>query len=163
ELAPAEPLAWMATGFLGAGAFPTQLTEAEFESARYDELDNMTSTTSSAFLGLSVGCARCHDHKFDPFPSRDYYRLASTFTSTIRSMAELHLDPAGDQAALAKCELEHPPLVAALEKFEKEELPKRFEQWASSRPWEKQEAPAWTLVDLVETKSKGGATFKPQP
>src|SRR6185295_5690775 len=75
ELAPAEPLAWMATGFLGAGAFPTQLTEAEFESARYDELDNMASTTASAFLGVSLGCARCHDHKFDPFPSRDYYRF----------------------------------------------------------------------------------------
>ncbi|MBI3858359.1 MAG: DUF1549 domain-containing protein, partial [Planctomycetes bacterium] len=90
-----EPLAWMATGFLGAGAFPTQLTEVEFEPARYDELDNMASTTSSAFLGLSVGCARCHDHKFDPFPSRDYYRLASTFTSTIRSMAELQMDPEG--------------------------------------------------------------------
>src|SRR5437773_10455430 len=105
----------MATGFLGGGAFPTQRTETEFESARYDELDNMASTTSSAFLGLSVGCARCHDHKFDPFPSRDYYRLASTFTTTIRGMADLHLDPEGDRTARAKWENEHPPLVAALE------------------------------------------------
>jgi cytochrome c553 len=133
ELAPDEPLAWMATGFLGAGAFPTQLTETEFESARYDELDSMASTTSSAFLGLSIGCARCHDHKFDPFPSRDYYRIASTFTTAIRAMAELHLDPEGDKAALATWEKEHPPLVAALEKFEKEELPGRFEHWAAGR------------------------------
>ena len=78
----------MATGFLGAGVFPTQLTEAEFESTRYDELDDMTATTGVAFLGLSVGCARCHDHKFDPIPTRDYYRLAATFTKTIRSEAE---------------------------------------------------------------------------
>ena len=80
-----DPLALAATGFLGAGAFPTQFTEAEFESARYNELDDMTSTTGSAFLGLSVGCARCHDHKYDPDPVRDYYRIASTFTTTIRS------------------------------------------------------------------------------
>ena len=52
ELAADEPLAWMATGFLGAGVFPTQLTEAEFESARYDELDDMVATTGVAFLGL---------------------------------------------------------------------------------------------------------------
>ena len=81
-----------ATGFLGAGAFPTQLTEAEFESARYNELDDMTSTTGSAFLGLSIGCARCHDHKFDPIPSEDYYRIAATFTNTIRSEIDLKFD-----------------------------------------------------------------------
>jgi len=162
EMAPQEPLAWMATGFLGAGAFPTQLTEAEFESARYDELDSMASTTATAFLGLSVGCARCHDHKFDPFPSRDYYRLASTFTTAIRSMAELQLDPEGDKAAMAKWELEHPPLVAALEKFEKEELPGRFDHWAAGRPWEKQASLVWTILDLIETRSQGGAKFLPQ-
>ena len=84
ELAPEDPLALMATGFLGAGVFPSQLTEAEFESSRYDELDDMVTTTGVAFLGLSIGCARCHDHKYDPIPSQDYYRLASAFTTTIR-------------------------------------------------------------------------------
>jgi hypothetical protein len=162
ELAPENPLAWMATGFLGAGAFPTQLTEAEFESARYDELDNMASTTSSAFLGLSLGCARCHDHKFDPFPSRDYYRIASTFTTAIRAMAEFRLDPQGDQAALSAWEREHQPLVAGLEAFEKEELPARYTRWAEGRPWEKQASQVWTILDLIETKSHGGATFVPQ-
>jgi mono/diheme cytochrome c family protein len=93
ELAPDDPMAAAATGFLGAGAFPTQLTEAEFESARYNELDDMAATTGSAFLGLSVGCARCHDHKFDPIPSEDYYRLAATFTTTIRSEIDLPLGP----------------------------------------------------------------------
>jgi mono/diheme cytochrome c family protein len=93
ELAPDDPLAMAATGFLGAGAFPTQLTEAEFESARYNELDDMTATTGSAFLGLSIGCARCHDHKYDPIPSEDYYRLAATFTTTIRSEVELATAP----------------------------------------------------------------------
>jgi uncharacterized protein DUF1553/uncharacterized protein DUF1549/cytochrome c len=163
EIAPQEPLAWMATGFLGAGAFPTQLTEVEFEPARYDELDSMASTTSSAFLGLSVGCARCHDHKFDPFPSRDYYRMASTFTTTIRSMAELQLDPKSDETAYKKWENELTPLELSLRKFEREDLPGRFDQWAAGRPWEKVESPAWTILDLAETKSLGGATFVPQP
>ena len=89
ELAPDDPLAMAATGFLGAGAFPTQLTEAEFESARYNELDDMVATTGSAFLGLSVGCARCHDHKYDPIPSDDYYGLAAVFTKTVRSEVEI--------------------------------------------------------------------------
>jgi mono/diheme cytochrome c family protein len=91
ELAPGDPLAMAATGFLGAGPFPTQLTEAEFESARYNELDDMVATTASAILGLSVGCARCHDHKYDPISSDDYYRLAAVFTTTIRSEVDVVL------------------------------------------------------------------------
>jgi mono/diheme cytochrome c family protein len=91
ESAPDEPMALAATGFLGAGAFPTQLTEAEFESARYNELDDMVSTTGVAFLGLTVGCARCHDHKYDPILSEDYYRLAAVFTTTIRSEIDVAL------------------------------------------------------------------------
>jgi mono/diheme cytochrome c family protein len=85
EIAPHEPLAMMATGFLGAGAFPTQITENEFEPVRYDEMDDMLATTSVTMLGLSVGCARCHDHKFEPIPQADYYRMLDTFTKTIRS------------------------------------------------------------------------------
>ena len=48
---------------------------------RYNELDDMAVTTASAFLGLTLGCARCHDHKFDPIPTRDYYRLQCAFTT----------------------------------------------------------------------------------
>jgi len=96
ELAPGDPLAMAATGFLGAGPFPTQLTEAEFESARYNELDDMVATTGSAVLGLTVGCARCHDHKYDPISSNDYYRLAAVFTTTIRS--EVDVVPGGGAA-----------------------------------------------------------------
>ena len=102
ELAPDEPLAMMATGFLGAGVFPTQLTEAEFESARYDELDDMVMTTGVSFLGLSVGCARCHDHKFDPIPSRDYYRLTATFSTAIRAEVDLELTEQNSGGQLVK-------------------------------------------------------------
>ncbi len=46
---------------------------------QYEKLTDWADTTSSAFLGLTVGCARCHDHKFDPVSQRDYYRLAAVF------------------------------------------------------------------------------------
>ncbi|HEV7280629.1 MAG TPA: DUF1549 domain-containing protein [Pirellulaceae bacterium] len=93
ELAPESRQAWTATGFLAGGAFPTQLTEMEFESARYDELDDMVATTGNAFLGLSIACARCHDHKFDPIPAREYYEFAAHFTRTIRAEKTWDLEP----------------------------------------------------------------------
>ncbi len=94
ELAPDNPMAWAATGFLEACAFPTQLTEAEFESARYNELDDMVSTIGGAMLGLSLGCARCHDHKYDPVFIPDYFRLAANFSTAIRT--EVTMDFYGD-------------------------------------------------------------------
>ena len=85
ELAPKEQLAFAATGFLAAGVFPTQITTSEAERIRYDAMDDMLATTGHTFLALTVGCARCHDHKYDPIPTRDYYRLLSAFTTTLRS------------------------------------------------------------------------------
>jgi len=93
EIAPDDPLAMMATGFLGAGVFPTQITANEVERTRYDALDDMTATTGSAMLGMSIGCARCHDHKFDPIPQADYYRILATFTTAVRSEIDLQLPP----------------------------------------------------------------------
>jgi mono/diheme cytochrome c family protein len=89
ELAPDDPLALAATGFLGAGVFPTQITTSEAERIRYDAMDDMLATTGHTMLALTVGCARCHDHKFDPIPTRDYYQMLSTFTTTVRSEVDL--------------------------------------------------------------------------
>ena len=165
EFEPANPLAMMATGFLGAGVFPTQLTEKEFESARYDELDDMASTTSSAFLGLTLGCARCHDHKYDPIPVVDYYRFVSTFATTIRSNIDLELDSDKVKPALAAWEAKHAPLAAALAKDEKEQLPARFEAWAKEQIAKgidpSKAAAVWTVLD-VDAKSHQGTTFQKQ-
>ena len=86
EYAPDDPRALAATGFVGGGPVVTSNTklQAELDMYRYDELDDMIGTTGSAFLGLTVACARCHDHKFDPIPTRDYYRLLSAFAPTRR-------------------------------------------------------------------------------
>ncbi len=161
EFAPDKPLAMMATGFLGAGVFPTQLTEKEFESARYDELDDMANTTGTAMLGLTIGCARCHDHKFDPIPVRDYYRFINTFATTIRSEIELPVN--GDiSTAAANWEMEHTPLVAALAKWEKNELPGRFAAWAKNPPKFTAKKFQWMILDHLQPKSLDGATFTKQ-
>ena len=81
-LQPDEPLARAATGFLVAGVMNVTQTFKEFERDRYDELDDMVSTLGTAMLGITIGCARCHDHKYDPIQQLDYYRLAASFAQT---------------------------------------------------------------------------------
>jgi mono/diheme cytochrome c family protein len=156
EFEPENNLALMATGFLAAGVHSTQITKNEVEKHRYDEMDDMLSTTGAAMLGLSIGCARCHDHKFDPIPQRDYYRLLSTFTTTVRSELELNLDRAGYEKAKAAFDAEHAPFAAALQKFEKDELPGRFVAWEKDSAAQVAAAP-WVILDPETIKSEGGA------
>ncbi len=80
-VAKGDPDIEVATGFLVAGSHDTvgNSTEEGTRQQRSNDLDDMVSTTGAAFLGLTVNCAKCHDHKFDPIPTRDYYRLTSVF------------------------------------------------------------------------------------
>jgi mono/diheme cytochrome c family protein len=161
ELAPHDPLAMMATGFLGAGAFPTQLTEDEFESARYDELDDMVATTGVAFLGLSVGCARCHDHKFDPIPSEDYYRMAATFGTAIRSEIDMDLQPEENARRQAAWEASLEELQRHLQKFEDEVLPGSFAEWIATYQSKEAQTP-WKTLEVLEIHSLSGSKFDSQ-
>jgi hypothetical protein len=70
----------VATGFLAIG--PRSLNERSPVQYALDLADEQIDTVSQAVLGLTVACARCHDHKFDPIPQRDYYALAGIFLST---------------------------------------------------------------------------------
>jgi len=65
----------IATGYLRQGPENNIKTE----QTRMDEIDDIIVTTSNSFLGLTVGCARCHNHKFDPIPQKDYYRMQAVF------------------------------------------------------------------------------------
>lgn len=85
DLLPAEDLATrrtqlVATGFLALGAM--DIIEPEGESLMMDRVDEQIDVTTRAFLGLTVACARCHDHKYEPVTMRDYYALAGVFYST---------------------------------------------------------------------------------
>ena len=71
----------IATGFLSIG--PKVLAETDEAKMRMDIIDEQLDTTGQAFLGLTLGCARCHDHKFDPIDAADYYGLAGIFKSTL--------------------------------------------------------------------------------
>jgi hypothetical protein len=86
-----NPRAIAATGFLTAA--PNQVLDVPMEEEklrlRFNELDDMSVTTASAFLGLTIGCARCHDHKFDAIPTRDYYRILCAFSTTARAEVPL--------------------------------------------------------------------------
>ncbi len=71
---------FIATGFLSIGA--KMLAEDDPVKMQMDIIDEQLSTLCQAFMGMTIGCARCHDHKFDPLPTADYYSLAGIFKST---------------------------------------------------------------------------------
>jgi hypothetical protein len=71
----------VATGFLALGK--KALAQKDLPLKRYDVVDDQIDVTAKAFLGLTVTCARCHDHKFDPIATKDYYQLAAIFASTL--------------------------------------------------------------------------------
>ncbi len=164
ELAPEDHRAWMATGFLAAGVFPTQLTEAEFESARYDELDDIVATMGVSFLGLSTGCARCHDHKFDPIPTRDYYALVATFAKTIRSEKALEFTPDDYPARLESWQQRHTELTAELSEYESQTLEPKFAAWLATAeiPEQSSDSP-WQILEPAEVRSRGNVSFSRQP
>ncbi len=77
EVSPASAESLTATGFYRLGIWDDE--PADRPLARYDFLDGVVSTTGQVFLGMTINCARCHDHKVDPIPQSDYYRLLACF------------------------------------------------------------------------------------
>jgi hypothetical protein len=71
----------VATGFLALGK--KALAQKDLPLKRYDVVDDQIEVTSKALLGVTVNCARCHDHKFDPIATKDYYQMAAIFASTL--------------------------------------------------------------------------------
>lgn len=77
ELPDADQDSRIATGFYRLGLWDDE--PDDMQQAEFDDLDDIVVTSSAAFLGLTIGCARCHDHKFDPILHRDYYSLVAFF------------------------------------------------------------------------------------
>ena len=101
ELQDATAETHVAMGFNRLGPWDDE--PADFDQDRFDQLDDVVRTTSEAFLGLTMGCARCHDHKFDPFTQQDYYGMVALFNGLRRSQTGRREDslPVGDHAQMA--------------------------------------------------------------
>jgi hypothetical protein len=98
DLIPKTPRSDLAaTGFLGAGPIyhkDGRLSKEVIENLYMDDWDERVDVVSRGVLGLTVACARCHDHKFDPISTRDYYALAGVFASTLAAPRPLaDVDP----------------------------------------------------------------------
>ena len=115
-----------ATGFLVAGPYDIvrssdiNLTMMQ----RQDELADMINTTGTAFLGLTLGCARCHNHKFDPISQRDYYSIQAVFAGVSHGDRSLPVPPSAQQQ-LAQLENEIRQLRIGLEEFIPKPAPNR--------------------------------------
>src|SRR5262249_51873264 len=72
-----------ATGFLRLAPDSTYSTEQNFLPERFDAAPAEMEILGTAVMGLSLGCARCHDHKYDPLPQRDYYRVSAVFQTAL--------------------------------------------------------------------------------
>jgi hypothetical protein len=107
-LRPGDPDGVVATGFVVAGPWDfvghVELREGtvDKEKTRLIDRDDMVTNAAGTFLSLTVGCARCHDHKFDPIPTRDYYRLQAVFAGVERGPRALPRKPGASPGRLAQ-------------------------------------------------------------
>ena len=87
ELWPDDPDAWIATGFARLGSWDGMSKEPEKQ--RQDFLNDATDAVGAVFLGVTLGCARCHDHKYDIIRQKDYYQMQAFFAGVKRDVREL--------------------------------------------------------------------------
>lgn len=148
KLMPGEYAGASATGFLVAGPYPGQITAKTVEKIRYDQLDDMVSTIGSGFLGLTMACVRCHDHKFDPLPQKDYYGIAAALATTVHSPSKIDLSHAETVKKLEVHNAAGAPFQAALKTFETAGFPARFEAWRKTTlPTLNADAP-WQIFEV---------------
>src|SRR5262249_46894775 len=96
ELWPDRPEARIATGF--NRHYPDESNARNLMQRRQEILNDITDTVGAVFLGTTMGCARCHDHKFDPVLQKDYYKLQAFFAN-VRAQDDITLVSPAEQAA----------------------------------------------------------------
>ncbi len=112
-LLPGDPEGVVATGFLVAGGYDSvgqqQQSRAMKAVVRQDELEDVVGTVGQAFLGLTVQCARCHDHKFDPVRQEEYYRLTAALGGVRHGERDLTTPAAREAFAAGRQDIKVPP------------------------------------------------------
>ncbi len=158
-LRPDDPDAVRATGFLVAGSYDTvgqtQQSEAMRRVVRQDELEDLAGTVGQTFLALTVNCARCHDHKFDPVRQVEYYRLTAALAGVHHG--ERSLPSPGDAEARAR-------LARLQTEVEELEAPVRARVLAEHRAGPKPPVPlaAWDFATGARDR-RGGLDAALQP
>jgi hypothetical protein len=99
ELYGDDPDAIVATGFLRH--YPVEYNAVNLEQRRQETLNDITDTVGQAFLGITLACAKCHDHKFDPISQEDYYRIQAFFAGW--KEVDIALTSAAEQELFARC------------------------------------------------------------
>jgi len=146
-----------ATGFLVAGPYPGQITAKTIERIRYDQLDDMVSTIGSGFLGLTLGCVRCHEHKYDPIPQADYYGIAAALARTVHGELKIDRQHEETQRKLAAHKLAGEPLLAALKRFESDEFPARFAKFLATEAASPTNSAPWQMCDVTSATATSAA------
>jgi mono/diheme cytochrome c family protein len=131
ELKTVTPESIIATGYYRLGIWDDEPVDQE--QAWYDDMDDVLATTAQSFLGMTINCARCHDHKIDPIPQTDYYQMLAFFRNVQRYGVRGHdtvliqsvrdIGSSEDKVQLAKMIEEYQQAIAAnqaaLEEIEK--------------------------------------------
>jgi mono/diheme cytochrome c family protein len=132
------------------------------EEFRVAAVVDRVNTTGTVWLGLTVGCAQCHTHKYDPILQREYYGLFAFFNSS--QEIDLPAPRADEQAAYERAkaafEAEHAPLIEALKRDDREARPRRQAEWEKSVP---PASESWEVLTPAAAESYSGATLAIQP
>ncbi|MBL8817098.1 MAG: PSD1 domain-containing protein [Planctomyces sp.] len=153
-LQPDEMSGSAATGFLVAGPYPGQITSKTVERIRYDQLDDMMMTMGGSMLGLTLGCVRCHEHKYDPIPHQDYYALAANLATTAHGPRTLDLDESATELANEKHMADHESLVSALKAYATTTLQGRFTAWRDTELQKQPELTRWQTLEPVKVEAE---------
>ena len=149
---PGDYDATAATGFLVAGPYPGQVTAKTVEPIRYDQLDDMVATLGSSVLGMTIGCARCHDHKYDPIAHRDYYAMIACLGKVVQKDHGIDLEPEVTKQRREAWLAEKAPVAAAFERFLADEVPSRLARWIATEAPARQTA-GWLTLDPESMKA----------
>ena len=168
-LAPDEPHKIAALGFLAAGPWDESTLRdiredtIDREIGRYVDRDDMLTNVMSNFTSLTVHCARCHDHKFDPISQADYYSLQAVFAGVERANRSYDSD-ATIRRVREMLRLRQEHLATTSEPLRQELLDEAVQRTVAK--WERQTADrniTWQLLDNTTVESTDGSTLTAQP